>query len=68
MIRPLIPRTYVLARQPMARQFLRAMTAAGPACTAKLHQAAKFGSRDEALASPAMKPGGEWIFAPVEVK
>lgn len=68
MIRPLIPRQFVLARQPMARTFFRAMTSRGPACTAKLHEAAKFASKANALASDAVTKGGDWIFAPVEVK
>lgn len=68
MIRPLHPRVYVLARQPMARTFFRAMTSRGPACTGKLHEAAKFGSKADALASDAVSKGGEWVFAAVEVK
>jgi hypothetical protein len=68
MIRPLHPRVYVLARQPMARTWFRAMTSRGPACTGKLHEAAKFASKADALASRAVTDGGDWIFAAVEVK
>lgn len=62
-------RQFVLARQPMARTFFRRMSAtSGPICTARLRDAAKFASRAEALASEAVTKGGNWIFAPVEVK
>lgn len=62
-------RTFVLARQPMGRQYFRILTPLGPACTTKLREAAKFPSKEAAMASPAVTSPKwtDWIFAAVEV-